>query len=163
MLAGLKKVVLDAQMFACYLSQAGEFAFVLFNIAFVEHILSPYIADLLKSIVAVLMLMTPFILIAYDYFILTRIKHPQKKLILLTTLSVIIAGFGRVGGIIGRLLQAKNIRTTVIDCDPNQIVLVQKYGYCADHGDITRLDLLVTAGAAKAKLLILAIDDSRLL
>ena len=74
---------------------------------------------------------------------------------------VIIAGFGRVGGIIGRLLQAKNIRTTVIDRDPNQIALVQQYGYRAYYGDITRLDLLIAAGAAKAKLLILAIDDSK--
>lgn len=53
----------------------------------------------------------------------------------------------------------KGIRLTVIDHDPNQITLVQKYGYRAYYGDITRLDLLISAGAAKAKLLILAIDD----
>ena len=69
----------DAQMFACYLSQAGEFAFVLFNIAFVEHILSPYLVDILKSIVAVSMIMTPFILIAYDNFILQKTKGIRKR------------------------------------------------------------------------------------
>ena len=153
----------DAQIFACYLSQAGEFAFVLFNIAFIEHIFSPFLADLLKSVVAISMLMTPFILIAYDYFILRKIQQvPEKETDLIDEHHpVIIAGFGRVGGIIGRLLLAKGIRTTVIDRDPNQIALVQKYGYRAYYGDITRLDLLITAGAAKAKLLILAIDDSQ--
>lgn len=152
----------DAQIFACYLSQAGEFAFVLFNIAFTGHILPPYLTDVLKSIVALSMFATPFILMAYEYLISKRTPKSvnEKTDIIDEHHPVIIAGYGRVGGIIGRLLQAKGIRTTVIDRDPNQITLVQKYGYRAYYGDITRLDLLLTAGAAKAKLLILAIDDS---
>lgn len=158
-----KESRIEAQTFACYLSQAGEFAFVLFNIAFSQKILSPYLTDIANSIVAISMLITPFILIAYEFFILRKSQ--------LTPLAeadniderhpVIIGGFGRVGGIIGRLLHAKGIRTTVIDRDPNQIALVQKFGIRAYYGDITRLDLLLTAGAAKAKLLILAIDDSQ--
>ncbi len=160
---GFKEKRLETQIFACYLSQAGEFAFVLFNIAFTQKIISQYVADLISSVVALSMLLTPFILIAFEYIVLRKKQiMPEREADNIDEHHpVIIGGFGRVGGIIGRLLLAAGIRTTVIDRDPNQIALVQKFGYRAYYGDITRLDLLLTAGAAKAKLLILAIDDSK--
>lgn len=150
----------DAKIFACYLSQIGEFAFVLFNFALIDHILTPAQVDLFKCIVAISMLTTPFLLIILEKKLLATKQVEEKPADIIDEHNpVIIAGFGRVGGIISRLLMAKGIRTTIIDHDPNQISLVQKYGYRAYYGDISRLDLLISAGAAKAKLLILAIDD----
>src|SRR6476646_8666093 len=73
--------------------------------------------------------------------------------------EVIIAGFGRVGQIIGRVLYANQIRATVLDHDPDQIEQLRKFGFKVYYGDATRLDLLEAAGARKARLLVNAIDD----
>jgi glutathione-regulated potassium-efflux system ancillary protein KefC len=72
---------------------------------------------------------------------------------------IIIAGFGRVGQIVGRLLFAHGIKATVLDRDPGQIELLRRFGYRVFYGDATRLDLLQQAGAADAKLIVNAIDD----
>jgi len=72
---------------------------------------------------------------------------------------VIIAGFGRFGQIVGRLLHANNIGTTILDSKPSQIDMVRRFGYKVFYGDASRLDLLYSAGAGEAKLFILAIDD----
>ncbi|MFX8612755.1 NAD-binding protein, partial [Acinetobacter baumannii] len=72
---------------------------------------------------------------------------------------VIIAGFGRVGQIIGRLLLANQVPVTVLDHDPDQIDTLRKFGYKVFFGDVTRLDLLHAAGLEQAQLLINAIDD----
>jgi len=72
---------------------------------------------------------------------------------------VIIAGFGRFGQIIARLLHANGIATTIIDHNPRQIDRVRKFGYKVFYGDASRMDLLQAAGAAQARLLILALDD----
>jgi glutathione-regulated potassium-efflux system ancillary protein KefC len=73
--------------------------------------------------------------------------------------EVIIAGFGRYGQIVSRLLLAHDVRITVLDHDPEQIELIRKFGYKVFYGDATRLDLLEAAGAARAKLLVVAIDQ----
>jgi glutathione-regulated potassium-efflux system ancillary protein KefC len=72
---------------------------------------------------------------------------------------VIIAGFGRFGQIVGRLLNANRIKLTVLDHDPDQIELLRRFGFKVFYGDATRVDLLHAAGAAKARALVLAIDD----
>ena len=72
---------------------------------------------------------------------------------------MIIAGFGRFGQIIGRLLYANGIRATVLDFEPDQIELLRKFGFKIYYGDATRLDLIESAGALKAKVLVVAIDD----
>jgi glutathione-regulated potassium-efflux system ancillary protein KefC len=72
---------------------------------------------------------------------------------------VIIAGFGRYGQIVGRLLLAHGVPVTVLDHDPEMIETVRKFGYKVFYGDATRLDLLEAAGAAHARLLVVAIDD----
>ena len=72
---------------------------------------------------------------------------------------VIIAGFGRFGQVVSRVLAGMKIRATVVDHDPNQIELVRRSGSKAYYGDATRLDLLEAAGAAKARLLVVAVDD----
>jgi voltage-gated potassium channel Kch len=72
---------------------------------------------------------------------------------------VIIAGFGRFGQVVSRVLNGLKIASTVVDHDPNQIDLVRRFGSKAYYGDATRLDLLESAGARKAKLLVVAVDD----
>jgi glutathione-regulated potassium-efflux system ancillary protein KefC len=72
---------------------------------------------------------------------------------------VIIAGFGRFGQIVGRLLFANGVRAIVLDHDPDQIEMLRKFGYKVFYGDATRLDLLQAAGAKEARLLVNAIDD----
>lgn len=72
---------------------------------------------------------------------------------------IIIAGFGRFGQLIGRFLSAQGIKTTVLEKDPDQIELLRKFGFKGYFGDATRLDLLNSAGAAKAKLLVVAVDN----
>ncbi len=72
---------------------------------------------------------------------------------------MIIAGFGRFGQIVGRLLFASGTRATVLDHDPDQIETLRKFGFRVFYGDATRLDLLQSAGAAHAKLLVIALDD----
>jgi len=72
---------------------------------------------------------------------------------------VIVAGFGRFGQVVTRVLRGLGIRATVIDHDPAQIETVRRFGIKAYYGDATRMDLLTSAGAARAKLLLVAIDD----
>src|SRR5262249_52382223 len=72
---------------------------------------------------------------------------------------VIIAGFGRFGQIIGRLLFASGVRATLLDYDPDQIDFIRRFGFKVFYGDATRLDLLHSARAAEAKLLVIALDD----
>jgi glutathione-regulated potassium-efflux system ancillary protein KefC len=76
-----------------------------------------------------------------------------------TDVQVIIAGFGRFGQIVGRLLFASGIRANVLDHDPDQIELLKRFDFRVYYGDATRLDLLHAAGAESAKLLVIAIDD----
>jgi glutathione-regulated potassium-efflux system ancillary protein KefC len=72
---------------------------------------------------------------------------------------VIIAGFGRFGQIVGRLLFANGITATVLDHDPDQIAMLRRFGFKVFYGDATRLDLLEAAGIARARLLVVALDD----
>jgi len=72
---------------------------------------------------------------------------------------VIIAGFGRFGQIVGRLLFANGVTATVLDHDPDQIAMLRRFGFKVFYGDATRLDLLEAAGIAKARLLVVALDD----
>lgn len=152
----------DSQIFALALSQIGEFAFVLFSVASGNGILAPKTHALLNAIVATSMLTTPLLIMLYEKLILPHMQL-QKRIdsdVINEHSSVIIAGFGRVGSVIARLLHGKGIRTTIIDYDPNQIELVRRFGMKAYYGDISRLDLLHAAGAAEAKLIIFAIDNS---
>ena len=148
--------------FAFLLSQGGEFAFVVFGAAASANVLSPRISSILVVVVALSMVITPLLLLFYDRILAPRLDAasqlpddamtPQDH-------PVIIAGFGRFGQIIGRLLHANGIGMTVLDHDPEQIELLRKFGFKVFYGDATRIDLLRTAGAAEARLLVIAIDD----
>ena len=151
----------DGILFALALSQVGEFAFVLFGVAASEHILSRETANILNAAVAASMLTTPLLMILYEKVIVPRLKlsRPRAADVIDEENPVIVAGYGRFGQVVTRLLKGRGIGTTVIDHDPNQIELVRRFGQKAYYGDATRLDLLRSAGAGKAKLLVIAVDD----
>ncbi|HUP30289.1 MAG TPA: glutathione-regulated potassium-efflux system protein KefC [Usitatibacter sp.] len=145
-------------LMAFLLSQGGEFAFVVFGSARVAGLLAPGEEALLTIVVALSMAATPLLLIAHDRFICRRAEQEREADTIDATGPVIIAGFGRFGQIVGRLLLANDIRPVVLDHDPDQIEALRKFGYRVFYGDATRLDLLQAAGAAKARLLVNAID-----
>ena len=149
-------------LFAFLLSQGGEFAFVVFGAAATANIFTSHIASLLVVVVALSMVVTPVLLVLYDKVIAPRFQQSHQRpddQIEAQDNPVIIAGFGRFGQIIGRLLYANRIGATVLDHDPDQIDLLRKFGFKVFYGDATRVDLLHAAGAAKARLIVVAIDD----
>lgn len=150
-------------LFALLLSQGGEFAFVVFGASRTAGILSKEWDALLTMAVALSMATTPLLLILHDWW-MARIecgkgKDDQADEIDEKDAPVIIAGFGRFGQIVGRLMMANGVRAVVLDHDPDQIELLRKFGNKVFYGDATRLDLLHAAGAKEAKLLVNAIDD----
>ena len=153
----------ERPVFALLLAQGGEFAFVVFQAAAGARVFSAETASLLIGAVALSMLLTPLLLLAVDKLLLPRyanfntpqldeISEPQQA-------PVIIAGFGRYGQIVGRMLLAQGIAPTVLDHDAEMIETIRAFGYRVFYGDATRLDLLRTAGAASAKIFVLAVDD----
>jgi glutathione-regulated potassium-efflux system ancillary protein KefC len=147
-------------LFAALLAQAGEFAFVVLGVAREAQVLPREWEGLLTAAVALSMAMTPLLLIAFDRLSARRAKTERAADVIDDdSPPVIIAGMGRYGQIVGRVLLAQDIPITVLDHDPDQIDTLRKFGYKVFYGDATRLDLLESAGAAKAKLLVIAIDD----
>jgi glutathione-regulated potassium-efflux system ancillary protein KefC len=145
-------------LFAFLLSQGGEFGFVVFGSATAAGVLSPEWQALFTIVVALSMGITPLLLVAHDRFICRKAREEREADAIDTTGPVIIAGFGRFGQIVGRLLLANDIRPVVLDHDPEQIESLRRFGYRVFYGDATRLDLLQSAGAANARLLVNAID-----
>ena len=149
-------------LFTCALAQGGEFAFVLFSFATQNGVLSPEIANPLVATVALSMAATPLLMILNEKLIQPRFAVPgdeQEADLIEEQHPVIIAGYGRFGHIVGRMLKANGIEATVLDLDPEQIETLARLGMKVFYGDAARLDLLHTAGLDGAKLLILAIDD----
>ncbi len=124
----------DALLFAVALSQVGEFAFVIFGVALTQNTIPRETYNILNAIVAVSMLITPLLLLLYDRFLSLQCSERPKDNINENN-SVIIAGFGRFGQIIGRVLLAKGITATIIDNDPNQIDLMREFGWRCCYGD----------------------------
>jgi glutathione-regulated potassium-efflux system ancillary protein KefC len=163
-LAKLMKLPFEERpVFVVLLAQGGEFAFVVFQAASGANIFSNETSSLLIGAVALSMLISPLLLIVVDKFVLPRyarhnirqmeeISEPQDA-------SIIIAGFGRYGQIVGRMLLAQGLKATVLDHDAEMIETVRSFGYRVFYGDATRLDLLRTAGAGTARILVLSVDD----
>lgn len=146
---------------ALSLAQAGEFAFVLIAFAVANAVFAEPLADLLLLIVALTMLVTPLLFILYDR-VIARLYCGglQREADAIDEQNpVIIAGRGRVGGIVDRMLQAAGYQTTVIDYDSAHLEIVRKFGFRTYFGDATRPDLLHAAGIARAKLLVVALDE----
>ncbi|MGH6640459.1 MAG: glutathione-regulated potassium-efflux system protein KefC, partial [Polaromonas sp.] len=142
----------ERPVFTVLLAQGGEFAFVVFQAAAGAQVFSAETASLLIGAVALSMLISPLLLLAADKLLLPRwadcdtpqleeISEPQEA-------PIIIAGFGRYGQIIGRMLLAQGIPATVLEHDADMVETVRAFGYRVFYGDATRLDLLRTAGAA---------------
>ena len=158
--AQLIEICRQRWLFAFLLSQGGEFAFVVFQTAREARVFTPQWEALLTVTVALSMATTPLLLLAYDKLIGSRAAREERAADTIDAESpIIIAGFGRFGQIVGRLLLASGIRPVVLDHDPDQIETLRKVGYKVFYGDATRLDLLEAAGARKARLLVNAIDD----
>ncbi|MCY1350178.1 Glutathione-regulated potassium-efflux system protein KefC [compost metagenome] len=148
-------------LFALLISQGGEFAFVVFGVAGTAGLLPRETEALLVLVVALSMVATPLLLLAYDQLVaprLGRAKARPDEAITPQDNPVLIAGFGRFGQIIGRLLYSQGIGVTVLDHDPDQIEFLRQYGFKIFYGDATRLDLLEAAGIARARILVVAID-----
>ncbi len=147
--------------FAALLAQGSEFAFVVLAVAHDANVLAGPWHETLVLVVAVSMALTPLAMAAADR-LSRRIDRREPKpadTIEPDGARVIIAGFGRVGQIAGRMLAASGIRMTVLDNDPDLIDMLRRFGLHVFYGDATRLDLLRAAEADKAVLLINAIDD----
>lgn len=149
-------------LFGLLISQGGEFAFVVFAEARTVGLLPKDTEALLVLIVALSMVATPLLLLLFDQLLAPRLnamsKRPDDEITNHHN-PVIIAGFGRFGQIIGRLLYAQGVGVTVLDHDPDQIEFLRQYGFKIFYGDATRMDLLEAAGAGEAKILIVAIED----
>ena len=145
------------------LAQGGEFAFVLFSVATVQNVLRPELANTLNLIVTISMALTPL-----AFLLLEKVGEPlfakSKPSREYDTIpdhehQVIIAGFGRVGQIIGRVLRMHNIEFTAIERSANRVDFVRKFGNQVYYGDPKNPEILRAAGIKKARLFILAIDD----
>ena len=150
-------------LFSLTLAQGGEFGFVLFGFAVTAGAMDAHIANQLILAVALSMAMTPLLLIANEKIIEPRfvqVNDLPMDDIDDNQNPVIIIGFGRFGQVVGRLLMANKITPTLIDNNPEQLERVRRFGYKSYYGDALRLDVLRSAGAAQAKLIVLAMADS---
>ena len=158
---GLKRG--EGFLLAFALAQGGEFAFVLFAFATQHAVLPPEIAKLLVASVALSMAAAPLLFTINEKLVrpLFQKCEPERPADEIDEHDnpVILAGFGRFGHIVGRLLRANGFGTTVLDHDADQVETLGKYGMKSFYGDASRLDLLQAAGAERAKLFVLAIDD----
>lgn len=146
---------------AAILSQGGEFAFVLFSAASAQGLLNLQINSFLLVVVSISMVTTPLILLVQDRWFKRSInQEPQMQSdVKNKEPRVIIAGFGRFGQIVGRLLYANKVRITVLESDASQIKLLRKFGYKVYFGDATQLDLLRAAGAEKAEAIVICTNS----
>ena len=151
----------DRWLFALGLAQAGEFGFVLLAFTIANGVIPDALAAPLSLIVALSMLLTPALFILLDKVImphyLARSTRPDDPIE--PDGKIIIAGHGRFGGIINRMLSSAGHATTVIDYSSEHLEALRAFGFQVHFGDATRPDLLQAAGIAEAKLLIIAIDD----
>lgn len=150
-------------LFAFGLAQGGEFAFVLFSYALQNGVIENNTASPLIAAVAVSMALTPLLMVLNEKLIQpyfgTKEVSDREADVIDEKNQVIIAGFGRYGSTIGRFLQANGTQATYLDINPNNVDLLRKLGFKVFYGDASRHDLLHAAGAAEAKLLIIAVDD----
>jgi glutathione-regulated potassium-efflux system ancillary protein KefC len=153
----------ERPVFVILLAQGGEFGFVVFQAAQQAGVIDAPTQSLLVAAVAVSMLITPLALVLADKWLLPKLTQSSApKLAELDEAQneqVIIAGFGRYGQVVGRLLLANGIKPTVLDYDSEAVEGIRRFGINVFYGDATRLDLLRKAGGAEARVLVVAIDD----
>ena len=161
---GLKKI--ENTLFFIALAQGGEFAFVLLTLALSNGVISDQTVSILKIVVALSMAMTPFLFVIFERMIVPRMLRPQEQEEsrepdnIDENNSVIIAGSGRFGQIVARLLKNSGFSVTILENDPNMIDTLRKFGWKVYYGDATRPDLLRAAGLNEASAFVIAIDDT---
>jgi monovalent cation:proton antiporter-2 (CPA2) family protein len=151
----------SAKGLALALPQGGEFAFVIFTAAGAAQLMSSDLQQLLVLVVSLSMAGTPILGLANDWMTRGFVTPPSEPYNVSPPdeRPVIIAGFGRFGQIIGRVLAAKKIPFTALDISAEHVDFVRQFGNEIYYGDASRLDLLRAAKADKAKILVLALDD----
>jgi CPA2 family monovalent cation:H+ antiporter-2/glutathione-regulated potassium-efflux system protein KefB len=160
--AGFGRDRRNALQFALALAQGSEFSFVLFAAAVDVGALDPAAADRATLVVALSMALTPILFAVSERFViplLDRRRKPEFDVIVDADAPVIIAGFGRVGQIVGRVLRMQGIDFTALEEDPGQIEVVRQFGNKVYFGSAARLDLLRAAGAETARVLVVALSD----
>jgi CPA2 family monovalent cation:H+ antiporter-2 len=153
----------DQWLFTLGLAQAGEFGFVLISFSAQQNVLPPPLAEMLLLVVALSMLLTPLFFILYEVISRrmqeSRPERPPDEID--EQNPVIIAGIGRFGQVVNRLLVNSGFRTTVLDHDLSTIDLMRAFGIKGFFGDPTRPELLHAAGLARAQVLVVAMDDPK--
>jgi len=153
----------ERPVFTLLLAQGGEFGFVVLQAAQGRQVIEGDEAGVLTAAITLSMLLTPLLLLFADRWWIPLLQRmsPRARMSEIAEpqdAPVIIAGFGRYGQIIGRLLHANGIRLTVLDHDAEQVDALRRFGFRVHYGDATRLDLLRVAGAAQAQVIVVALD-----
>jgi glutathione-regulated potassium-efflux system ancillary protein KefC/glutathione-regulated potassium-efflux system protein KefB len=151
-----------ARKLAITLAQGGEFAFVLLGLATDYRIFDQYHADLLMVVVSLSMLLSPLLMLLDDKVLTPWLDREEQRpfdTIEVESHPVIIAGFGRVGQVVSRILNMRGITFTAVDNSPQQVDFVRKFGNKIYYGDPSHLSLLYAAKVDQAKLFVLAMDD----
>jgi glutathione-regulated potassium-efflux system ancillary protein KefC len=151
----------ERPLFILLLAQGGEFAFVLLALAVQRGVMVPEHAQAVTLAVALSMLSTPFLLVFHDRVLAPRASNetPERVAEPPEPSRVIVAGLGRVGTVVARLMHGSGFQPTILDDDPDHVEQSRHFGFRVFYGDATRLDLLEAAGAAKADFLIITLDD----
>jgi CPA2 family monovalent cation:H+ antiporter-2 len=151
----------DRWLFSLGLAQAGEFGFVLLAFSVANSVIPSAVAEQLMLVVTLSMLLTPALFIAYEKVIAPRFVDAQERGAddIDEQGSVIIAGHGRFGGIVNRILLSAGFKTVVLDYQSEQLDILRAFGVKVFFGDAMRPDLLHAAGIEEAKMLVIAIDD----
>jgi monovalent cation:proton antiporter-2 (CPA2) family protein len=153
----------SALRFASALPEGSEFSFVLFAAATKVGVMAKSTADMATLIVALSMIATPVLFAGSERLLIPRLMPKRETRpadrIEPADIPVIICGFGRMGQIVGRVLSVQRIAYTALDSDARRIEAVRRFGPKIYFGDPTRLELLRSAGAARAKILVISLDD----
>lgn len=157
----LKSATSPSRKLAVYLAQGGEFAFVIFAAAVAAKVIAPEISDLFVIVVTISMLIAPILFVLEDRYFSKKSEDSAQRDFdrEYTETSVVIAGFGRFGQIVGRLLSIRKIPFTALDKSSQHVDFIRRFGNKIYYGDATRLDLLHAAKVGSAKLFVLAIDN----
>jgi monovalent cation:proton antiporter-2 (CPA2) family protein len=151
-------------IYSVALSQVGEFAFVLLSFALQQGILPADDVSFMVAVVAISMGLTPLVMLLNEKLILPRVGTNEKAEAPADEIHernpVIIAGFGHFGNTVGRFLRASNIPATYLDLDSDRVDVLRRMGFKVFYGDASRHELLFSAGAAEARIIIIAIDNA---
>jgi CPA2 family monovalent cation:H+ antiporter-2 len=152
----------DKWLFSLGLAQAGEFGFVLVSFSVATGVMPNDVAETLLLVIALSMLITPLLFILYEVIGRRTDDGTQVEPDEIDEQGpVIIAGVGRFGQMVNRLVQASGFRTVVLDHNPQTIAVMRRFGFKAFLGDPTRPDILRKAGLRDASVLVVALDDQQ--